>query len=102
VQIDVKGTAAGGDRRASAVSQYVSAIPRSHPASNITSASVTSWRTRRPRDAPIASRMPDFLCRLDARASSMLATFAQAIQQPTPTTAATAVEAATSVPSAAG
>ena len=47
---------------------------------------MTSWRTSRPRLAPIARRMPISFCRLDARASSMLATLAHAISSTRPTT----------------
>ena len=42
--------------------------------------SVSSCRTRRPRPAPIASRVAISFCRAEARASSRLATFAQAVQ----------------------
>ena len=41
---------------------------------------------RRRRLAPIARRMPISFCRPDARASSMLATFAHAITSTRPTT----------------
>ena len=68
------------------VTHQASSVPPTAPSIDITTASVTSWRTRRPRPAPIASRMPISFCRPDARASSMLATFAQAISSTRPTT----------------
>ncbi len=52
----------------------------------MTTLSDRSCCTNRPRLAPIASLMPISFCRPDARASSMLATFAQAISRTSPTT----------------
>jgi hypothetical protein len=68
------------------VSHQASTVPATAPISDSTTASVTSWRTSRPRLAPSASLIPISFCRLEARASSMLATFAQAISSTSPTT----------------
>ena len=47
--------------------------------------SVSSWRIRRRCPAPSASRTAISLCRVLARASSRLATLAQAMRSTTPT-----------------
>ena len=72
------------------------------PAADSTIASVRSCRTSRPRLAPIASRMPISFCRLDARASSMLATLAHAISSTRPTTVISAAAIDTTIGSLAG
>ncbi len=56
------------------------ATPTTAPRSESRTLSVRSWRSRRLRVAPIASLTAISLCRLAARASSRLATFAQAIR----------------------
>ena len=63
-----------------------SSTPSAPPTSARSSASVKSWRTMRRRPLPSAARMASSRWRVAPRASSMLATFAQAIRS-TSTTA---------------
>ena len=84
-----KASGIGSGRLSDATTDVIhqaSSVPPAAPSSDSTTASVTSWRISRPRLAPIARRMPISFCRLDARASSMLATLAHAISSTRPTT----------------
>ena len=84
------------------VAHHASSNPSTAPRNDMTTASVTSWRMRRPRLAPSARRMPISFCRPDARASSMLATFAQAISSTRPTTVISPIAICTIIESASG
>jgi hypothetical protein len=59
--------------------------PTAPPASDSTMLSVSNWRTMRLRLAPMAARTANSLRRVVERASSRLATFAQAISSTNPT-----------------
>ena len=59
--------------------------PASAPSTHSARLSTSSWRTRWRRPAPIASRTAISFCRDQARASSRLATLAQAISTTRPT-----------------
>src|SRR5262249_37284603 len=76
--------------------------PTAAPSAAMTNAAVRSWRTSRPRLAPTARRMPISRCRPEARASSMLATFAHAISSTSPTTTISPAAIGSIVESAAG
>ena len=62
-----------------------SARPRTPPSNPRSTASTSSWRTMRQRDAPSARRTAISRARCAARESSRLATFAQAISRTKPT-----------------
>ena len=66
--------------------QCATATPAAAPMAASSRLSISSWRARRPRDAPSASRTPSWL-RAVARASSRLAMLAQAISSTNPATA---------------
>jgi hypothetical protein len=68
------------------VNSHASATPTPAPSAAMTMLSDRSCCTSRRRLAPIARRMPISFWRPEARASSMLATFAQAITSTRPTT----------------
>ena len=81
------GTGAGScTRLITPVSQTFSKSPAAVPSKASSRLSARSWRTMRPRSAPIASRMASSLRRLEARASSRLETLAHAISSTNPTT----------------
>ena len=65
---------------------HAHAIDAAAPSSPSTRPSTSSWRTSRERLAPIARRTPISRRRAEARASSMPATFAQAMRSTRPTT----------------
>ena len=62
-------------------------MPHAAPAKDSSALSTSSWRTMRPRPAPMASRTAISFCRAEARASNRLATLAQAMSSTTATTA---------------
>ena len=68
-------------------SPQASSSPSAPPASESSKLSVSSWRSRRIRDAPSALRIATSLCRAMARESSRFATLAQAISSTSPTAA---------------
>ena len=78
--------AGGGAARNAAAIPQASAMPAIPPMTASRTLSVSSWRSRRPRLAPSASRTAISRCRAAALESSRLATFAQAISSTAPTT----------------
>lgn len=64
---------------------HASTRPRAAPSRASSVLSISHWRAIRNRPAPMASRTAISRCRADARASSRLATFAQAINSTNPT-----------------
>ena len=74
------GTSSAGTRARSApIPRAASAMPSGAETAPSTTLSVSSWRTIRPRPAPIAARTDISRARAVARASSRLATLAQAM-----------------------
>ena len=74
-----RGRLAGAMSRSSLMPNAASAIPAAAPATASSSASASIWRTRRHQLPPSAVRTASSRSRSDARTSSRLATFAQAI-----------------------
>jgi hypothetical protein len=66
---------------------HANSTPSAPPSPASSRLSVSNWRTRRDRPAPIARRTDSSRCRAAARASSRLATLAHAISSTSPTTA---------------
>ena len=82
-KLGVKGMG-GRNRCRASPNQRASSSPSAPPASDSNRLSISSSRRMRPRPAPSAARMPSSLVRLTPRASSRLATLAQAISSTRP------------------
>ena len=88
------GMLEGASATSASTPQAASSVPSAPPTSESSAASVRSWRTIWARELPSAARMAISRCRPAARASSMLATLAQAMSS--------TISAATSIASSTG